>query len=578
MKKLGAVDDLFNDMDLNGSGIITRCELRSSFKHLGIDVSEDVVDETYDSIDLDNSGDIDPHEFAGWMEHNVSRLKMATVVLKIITGLGQVMSKQEDTMEQKLPGPQWNSDFFSTLKFDVGTFAPICEVDYSKRFLLTSVAMPVGLVLLVAATWAMNPPTDQTTDVDHATGHNKSSVGGDYDENAQSKRSDYYFVFFLVYPTMTETWFNHFNCRQLPDMHVLQADYAIRCWEDTEWWLFASISAMGLILVSFGVPTGMYIWMRRDWKDEMHLVKTGQKSGPMAYRDFGRKYDFVVGDFRPQAYYAESLDLVRKLFMTGIVGLIAKGTVFQSFCSVLFGMTFMILHVKLWPYPHTAPNLLKLFADLQVVLVSMLGLALRFDDTTLQQERFGHEFYGNVMFGLLVATAVPAVVTIFYKTPVEKVLHLLHKLATVDTDKAQSKVALNRITLQTRRQTAIASRTPAKKSLNAQGPRPTTPPRIPVQQFLSRKPPPMSTKKSLNAKGPRPTTPPRIPPVQQFLSRKPPPMPTKKKSLNAQGPRSTTPPRIPVQQFLSRKPPPMPTKKSLNAKGPRSTILPDGLQ
>eukprot|EP01043_Picozoa_sp_COSAG02_P049204 COSAG02_NODE_4919_length_4836_cov_5.351488_1_plen_483_part_00 len=449
MNKLAAAKQLFKDMDTDGSGIITRKELSSSLKQLGMEVSEDVAHATVDSIDLDHSGDVDQHEFTAWMEHNSSRLKTVTVALKIVTGLGQIVSKQEETTEQKLPGPQWDSDFFNVLKFNVGLIAPICEVDYTTRFLLSSLALPLSLILLVAATWATNggkvkkqgasgPGARSTAEAKEAV---NVLAADHFDEQAQIKRGDYYFAFFLVYPTMTQTWFDHFNCRQLPDMQVLQADYGIRCYEDSEWWVLACISIIGLIVISFGVPISMYLLMRRDWSKQMRLVKADKKSRVIAYRDFGRKYDFVVGDFKPEAYYAESLDLIRKLFLSGVLSLIAKGTVFQSFCSVLFSMTFVMLHIKTWPYPFASANLLKLFTDLQLVFVSLVGMLLRFDGATLQQEQFGREFYGGILFGLLVATAVPTVVTVLYKSPAEKVHLFLQKVATVHTDKEGSKMA-----------------------------------------------------------------------------------------------------------------------------------------
>ena len=43
MKQLGAAEQLFKDMDLDGSGIITRDGLRSSLKQLGMEVSEENV-------------------------------------------------------------------------------------------------------------------------------------------------------------------------------------------------------------------------------------------------------------------------------------------------------------------------------------------------------------------------------------------------------------------------------------------------------------------------------------------------------------------------------------------------------
>jgi hypothetical protein len=43
-------------------------------------------------------------------------------------------------------------------------------------------------------------------------------------------------------------------------------------------------------------------------------------------------------------YYAECVDLIRKLVLSGLIGLINPGTVFQSFCSVIFSLAFMVTH------------------------------------------------------------------------------------------------------------------------------------------------------------------------------------------------------------------------------------------
>jgi hypothetical protein len=51
-------------------------------------------------------GEIDEHEFIAWMEDNVSRLKMALVVTRIMMGLGQVMLKQPEALKEEFPGPQ----------------------------------------------------------------------------------------------------------------------------------------------------------------------------------------------------------------------------------------------------------------------------------------------------------------------------------------------------------------------------------------------------------------------------------------------------------------------------------------
>jgi hypothetical protein len=58
---------------------------------------------------------------------------------------------------------------------------------------------------------------------------------------------------------------------------------------------------------------------------------------------------------------------------------------------------------------------------MQVFLVALIGLVLRVDPSTLNREgSFDREFYGDVMFVLLVGTVCPAVAALYYKTPVER--------------------------------------------------------------------------------------------------------------------------------------------------------------
>jgi hypothetical protein len=80
--------------------------LRQNLSTLGLDVSEETAFEVVETIDIDHNGEIDEHEFIAWMEDNVSRLKMALVVTRIMMGLGQVMLKQPEALKEEFPGPQ----------------------------------------------------------------------------------------------------------------------------------------------------------------------------------------------------------------------------------------------------------------------------------------------------------------------------------------------------------------------------------------------------------------------------------------------------------------------------------------
>ena len=74
---------------------------------------------------------------------------------------------------------------------------------------------------------------------DSAVDASWDSADTDYDEAKASRRSDYYFAFFLCYPSMTQSFINHFNCRRLsPTLWVLQKDYSEQCYEG---WYVAAV-------------------------------------------------------------------------------------------------------------------------------------------------------------------------------------------------------------------------------------------------------------------------------------------------------------------------------------------------
>ena len=89
--------------------------------------------------------------------------------------------------------------------------------------------------------------------------------------------------------------------------------------------------------------------MYRNWTKNMRMVRRGDKLRAIAHRDFRRKFGYMSGDFRAEAYYAESVDLIRKLMMAGLLSLIRPGTVYQSFCSVVISLFFVGVHIKMWP-------------------------------------------------------------------------------------------------------------------------------------------------------------------------------------------------------------------------------------
>ena len=88
--------------------------------------------------------------------------------------------------------------------------------------------------------------------------------------------------------------------------------------------------------------------MRKVWREEQALVRRRKKSAVIAQRDFGVRFNYIAGEFKPGHYHAEPVDLLRKLFLTGFLSIIPPGTVLQSFFSVIISLFFLTLHIAWW--------------------------------------------------------------------------------------------------------------------------------------------------------------------------------------------------------------------------------------
>jgi Ca2+-binding EF-hand superfamily protein len=143
--------ELFYDLDLDGSGEISRHEMQQSLKVLGHKVDKLTAIRIFDLIDLDRSGGINVHEFEAWMDHHISQTKIYRIVAKILFGLFQVLSRQPDTVKEEYPGEQW--DNFKLFSFDFSWSMPVCSVNYYLRWLFNAFLLPLGLLALVEFTW-----------------------------------------------------------------------------------------------------------------------------------------------------------------------------------------------------------------------------------------------------------------------------------------------------------------------------------------------------------------------------------------------------------------------------------------
>ena len=107
----------------------------------------------------------------------------------------------------------------------LGLVAPCIPFNYTGLFLTNSFVVPLLLMGCVALAWFFSQ-------------RSKRPERGSLEEQEAElqRRSDFYFAFFVCYPSMSQCWFNHFNCRALSTtVSVLMADNGIQCYQDPLW-------------------------------------------------------------------------------------------------------------------------------------------------------------------------------------------------------------------------------------------------------------------------------------------------------------------------------------------------------
>ena len=162
-----------------------------------------------------------------------------------------------------------------------------------------------------------------------------------------------------------------FLCRLIsldPEVSVLEADDRVLC-EDADHDIYQYASIVAILAVSLGVPLSMAALLRRERRrirrareqrpigqslearvSDTFCIPVSEAAPAINDITMGSTYGFVVDAFKPQFYFAESMDMLRKLCLVGLVVVLDRGSVAQLLITLCISIAFMFWHVKAWPY------------------------------------------------------------------------------------------------------------------------------------------------------------------------------------------------------------------------------------
>ena len=159
----------------------------------------------------------------------------------------------------------------------------------------------------------------------------------------------------LQFPTISRKTMTMFDCIEFEDTFLLRADPAMECYT-SEWRFWAAVGGGGALLFCAGLPAIAYLIVRR-----LHV------SNP-------RLVHVLTLNYRKDCWYMESLDLLRKFLVTGVVMVVLSQRREQLWFGAVVTLAFLIHHVYLQPFVDKFCNLVQFAAHVQLLLTYITAL------------------------------------------------------------------------------------------------------------------------------------------------------------------------------------------------------------
>ena len=185
------------------------------------------------------------------------------------------------------------------------------------------------------------------------------------------RKTNIFFIVFFVYPSICSIAFSAFNHIQIGShVEVLHDDDRVFVDSNSsdEVAIVIGLSCVVTVIVAFGTPLMVLVYLvlkiekysRSDESEtdrataqriaEDQSVEESQAAYVIRDVTVGKEFSFLMDAYRPECFYWEALDMLRKVALVGVVGLGEKGSAFQIVLATVLSFGFFAAHVKVWPY------------------------------------------------------------------------------------------------------------------------------------------------------------------------------------------------------------------------------------
>jgi len=206
----------------------------------------------------------------------------------------------------------------------------------------------------------------------------------------------FFFMLLVIYPSVSRVTLQVLNCKAIDNGLFLAADYNLDCNAPRHRFYFLA----GWVCVAVyvvGVPVGMLL-----------CVRFGRK-----YKLWEQRVHILYASYTPRFWWFEVYDLMRKLFLTGLIIFIRPDTSTQIAVGCAVCMFSLAVHVGTYPFLTKTDNRLQTLSLACILWTMYIGLLLRID-IAADDEKFNLETLAYILIvsnsaliGILGPLAIP---------------------------------------------------------------------------------------------------------------------------------------------------------------------------
>jgi hypothetical protein len=107
-------------------------------------------------------------------------------------------------------------------------------------------------------------------------------------------------------------------------------------------------------------------------------------------------FDFVLGDYNKEHWYWEIVEFGRKLLLSGLMGLVGRGSIAQAVVCTVIAFFFFAFSLSERPYQSKTLNTIKIVSEFQIFLILLTCVVLQTNRGSLDEEHITVDGYGLI--------------------------------------------------------------------------------------------------------------------------------------------------------------------------------------